>query len=80
MAKKRTLFNSYMQGDQLHIDIPKETKESELSFVLSRTLYFMVQKYADDKHIKFDKALVLYKEAIATDIGKQYDMEHKEGK
>lgn len=80
MAKKRIVFNSYMQGNQLHIDIPRETKESELSFVLTRTLYFMVQKYSDDNHIEFDKALILYKEAIATDVGRQYDMERKNDK
>lgn len=77
MSKRTELINSYRIGDEFHINVPKTASEKELSFVISRVLMFMVQVYADENHIKFDKALELYKEAIAVDIGHQYDMEHK---
>lgn len=80
MPKKKKLLNSYKVGDELHINIPKGVSENDLSFVITRVLYFMVQQFAEDNHITFDKALSLYKEAIATDVGMQYDMEHKEEK
>lgn len=77
MTKRKQLINSYRIGDEFHINVPKTVSEKELSFVISRVLMFMVRLYADNNNIKFDKALRLYKEAIAVDVGHQYDMEHK---
>ena len=73
---KRTLLNARMIDDNVHIKIPNTTTEQELSFVISRTIYSMVTVYAEQNNITFNKALDLYKEAIATDVGRQYDMEH----
>lgn len=73
---KRTLLNARMINDNVHIKIPNTTTEQELSFVISRVVYSMVTVYAEQNNITFNKALGLYKEAIAADVGRQYDMEH----
>ncbi len=73
---KRTLLNARTINDNVHINIPNTTTEQELSFVVSRVIYSMVIVYAEQNSITFNKALKLYKEAIAADVGRQYDMEH----
>ena len=73
---KRTLLNARTINDNVHINIPNTTTEQELSFVVSRVIYSMVIVYAEQNNITFNKALKLYKEAIAAAVGRQYDMEH----
>mgnify|MGYP000943474698 FL=1 len=75
----KELIHAYKNGDEFHIEIPKGTNESELSFVITRALYFMVQTYADDTKISFEEALKLYEKAIANNIQIQYDLENKDG-
>lgn len=73
---KRTLLNARVINDNVHIKIPNTTTEQELSFVISRVIYSMVTVFAEENGMTFNQALKQYKEAIYTDVGRQYDMEH----